>query len=101
MTSDLLAALAGILLSLIASYVPGFSPWFKKLDSTQKRAFMAAALLGISLAAFGLSCAQVIDAVECSRDGALVIVHAFVAALVANQSAFMLSPTFKTADGKG
>lgn len=92
MTSEQLGALAGLILSLVFSYVPGLSDKFAVLDSTQKRLIMAALLLAVALGAFGLSCASVIDAIACTQAGALNLVMTFIAALVANQAAFSISP---------
>lgn len=92
MTSDLLAGLAGILLSLIASYAPGFAPWFAKLASDQKRLVMLGALVAVSIAVFVLSCAGILDMVTCNKEGGLTIVRAFIIAMVSNQSTYQISP---------
>ena len=92
MTSDQLAAIAGLVLSLVFSYVPGLNSMFDKLDATQKRLVMAGLLLIVAAGAFGLSCAQVLVVVTCDKPGALGLVSAFIAALVANQAAFQISP---------
>lgn len=92
MTGEQLGALAGLILSLAFSYIPGLSDKFALLDSTQKRLIMAALLLVVSIGAFGLSCASVINAIECTQAGALNLVTTFIAALVANQAAFLISP---------
>ena len=98
MSSDKLSALAGVVLSLAFSYVPGLKTWFGGLPSIGKRLVMLAALLLVSAGAFGLSCAGVLDgalgtpAVLCEQRGALEIAWAFVAAMVANQAAYQLSP---------
>lgn len=92
MTSDQLAAIAGIILSLLFSYVPGLSDWYAPLDPSVKRLTMAALLLVVAAGVFGLSCASITTSVACTREGALGLVYAFISALVANQSAYQLSP---------
>lgn len=95
MDAALLASLAGILLSLLFSYVPKLSDWFAVLEGVYKRLIMAGLLLVVAGGAFGLSCASVISAVTCDQPGALGLVKAFIAALIANQSTYMISPETK------
>ena len=92
MTSDLLASISGIVLSLVFSYIPGLNTKFAKLDSGIKRLIMAGLLLITAGAAFGLSCAKIFPTVACSQEGALGLVKVFVMALIANQSAYLISP---------
>ena len=94
MTSDQLGAVAGVVLSLACSYVPGLRDWFAGLDGDRKRVIMLAALVVVSLGAFGLTCAGVLGgtAVQCSQKGAIDLFWAFAAALVANQAAYLISP---------
>ena len=92
MSSELLAAIAGIVLSLACSYIPGLSTKFAKLQSSTKRLIMAGLLLLTGAAAFGLSCAGVFSTVTCDKAGILGLVSHFITALIANQSAYTLSP---------
>lgn len=92
MNADQLSAVAGVLLSLAFSYLPGISDGYDKLPGTQKRLVMAMLLLVVAIAAYGLSCANVINNVSCTQPGLLSLVDAFIAALVANQATFLLSP---------
>jgi len=96
MTAELLASIAGIILSLLFSYVPGLAERFAFLAGTAKRAIMAGLLLAVALAAFGLSCANVLSTVICDQPGALGLVSAFISALIANQGAYLLSPETKS-----
>jgi len=91
MTSDLLSSVAGIILSLAFSYLPGVSDWFSGLDGVHKRLIMAGLLLVVAVGAFGLGCANVLGTVECSRDGALGLASAYISALIANQSAYQIT----------
>lgn len=95
MSSEQLGALAGLILSLAFSYVPGLSDKFATLESTTKRLIMAGLLLLVAGGAFGLSCANVINAIECTQAGALSLINTFVAALVANQATYLISPQKK------
>jgi len=92
LTPDVLSAAAGILLSTIASYMPGFSTWFEAISPTQKRLVMLALLLCVSLAAFGISCAGLENYLPCTQSGAWLLVKIFITALVANQATYLISP---------
>lgn len=89
LSPDYLAALAGILLSLVFSYTPGLQPKYDALPPTTKRLIMLGAL---ALAAAGVL------AYQCRADGACyganweLAVTAFIAAAVANQATFALTP---------
>jgi hypothetical protein len=92
MTAEELSAIAGVVLSLVFSYVPGVAGWYEKLQADWKRVLMAVLLLAVAGAISGLSCGGVIDAVECSQAGALGLVKILIAALVANQGTYLISP---------
>lgn len=92
MSADLLASLAGILLSLLFSYIPGLNGWFDLLEPIFKRLLMLLLLILVSAAAYGLSCAGIFPTVTCDREGLLGLVSAFVGAMIANQAAYLLSP---------
>ncbi len=96
MTAEQLATIAGVLLSLLFSYVPGLSDKFGALDATKKRLAMAGLILIVAAGALGLSCANVLTEIECSSAGVLDLVKVFVAALVANQATYLISPQKKT-----
>lgn len=95
MTSDFLAAAAGIVLSLIFSYVPGVAPWFAEKDATTKRLITLGLILGISILAFLVTCFNIIIpgiTLTCSAQGAVDLGQVILAAAIANQTAFLLSP---------
>jgi hypothetical protein len=91
-TTELLASIAGIVLTLAFSYIPGLNAAFDKLAPTTKRLTMAVLLLVVAVAVFGLSCGNVIASVTCDRAGLIGLVNVFIAALIANQAAYALSP---------
>ena len=96
MSADLLSSLAGAALSLAFSYLPGAAAWFNRLDGTRKRLVMLGLLLLTSLAIFGLSCTAWSSGlgleIACSQSGAVGLARSFLLALVANQSAYSISP---------
>lgn len=91
MSGQTLSAIAGVVLSLAFSYVPGLKGWFDKFNPQQKQGVMAIVLLAVTLAVFGLSCADIVGAVSCDKGGAIALVESLIAALVANQSTYSLS----------
>ncbi len=93
MTVEQLGALSGVVLSLAFSYVPGLREKFAALETTTKRLIMAALLLVVAAGALGLSCANIVAAVECTQAGLMSLINVYIAALVANQAAFLISPT--------
>jgi hypothetical protein len=95
MTPEILASIAAVILSLLFSYVPGLSTWYEPLPGDLKRLVMLALLLLTALASFALACAQISlenATVACSTPGALGLLKTFIAAMIANQSAYALSP---------
>jgi len=95
MTGDELSSIAGVLLSLIFSYVPGVSAWYEKLTGEYKRLVMAVVLAVVSGALYGMGCAGWLGdmvALTCDYAGARVLIRGFIAALVANQATYLISP---------
>lgn len=93
--SVLLANIAGAVLSLAFSYIPGLKDWYDPLDANKKRGIMALALLAVTGAVFGLSCATWVDLgwnITCDVNGVFGLLKVFVGALLANQAVYMLSP---------
>lgn len=90
-----IAAVAGILLSLLFSYVPGARDWFDMLEGTHKRLVMLGLLAVASIGIFVLGCAGVIEGLPCTQDGAVGVLKLFIAAMVTNQTAYTISPKGK------
>lgn len=95
-TPDLVALLAGMLLSLVFSYVPWVAAWYDGLSGDGKRVVMLAALVAVTLGALALTCAGLAAdfglALTCDRPGVVQAVQAFVYALIANQSTYLITP---------
>lgn len=92
MSAENLGIVAGILLSLIFSYVPGAADWFATLDANRKRLVMLGLLAATSIGIVGLACAGLSNTIVCDRPGILAIAQAFVLAAIANQTTYELSP---------
>lgn len=99
MNQETLAALAGVVISLAFSYVPGLSTKYDALDGTRKRLVMLGVLLVVAVGAFGASCAGIAQYAACDMAGAKTMLDAFIAAAVANQATHMLTPNTKPSDG--
>ena len=92
MTAELLSSIAGIVLSLLFSYVPQVKNWYDPQPPTTKRLVMLALLLAVAGGSYAGSCAGCWSGVTCDQAGALGLVRVFVAALIANQSTYLISP---------
>jgi hypothetical protein len=87
-----LAAIAGVVLSLLFSYVPGMREWFDALEGTYKRLLMLALLAIVSVGIFVLGCAGVVQGIPCTQDGGWQLLQLFIAAAIANQTAYSFAP---------
>jgi len=96
MSVESLSAAAGIMLTLCASYLPGFAAWFEPLAPNAKRLIMLGLLALTSIAAYSMACmglgGEVSVNLTCDQQGALTIGRAFISALIANQAAYAISP---------
>jgi hypothetical protein len=92
LTPEVLGMIAGVILSLAFSYIPGLNAWFAAKDPTFKRLVMLL-LLAISAGAiFALSCGAILTVITCDRAGVVQLVWIFILAVIANQSTFTISP---------
>jgi hypothetical protein len=96
MDAQTLALFAGVVLSLLFSYIPGLNTWFAALDSSVKRLWMLALLLLVGLSVVGIACAgfgaSLGISVTCDQAGFIGVLKAFVAAMIANQAAYAVTP---------
>jgi hypothetical protein len=95
MTLDTLNALLGAILSLLLSFTT-IKTWFDGLSGDAKRLAIIGLLAAISLASYLLACSPLAPelglALTCDQAGAVAVLRAFLAALVANQAAYALTP---------
>ena len=94
--TELIPYVAGIVLSLLFSYVPKLNAKFEALEGDMKRLIMLGALLVTSAGILGVSCIGWYDIVACDQSGIKSLVEAFVAAAIANQATYMLTPKGKS-----
>lgn len=91
MNADQLSAVAGVALSLGFSYIPGLRDKFDPLDPTTKRLIMAMLLFIVGGVAFVAGCRGLLS-ITCDQPGVIGLLSSLVAALVANQATFLISP---------
>lgn len=94
LSPEVLAGIAGAVLSLALSYIPGLNTKYAGLSEDQKKFIMLILLALCSAGVFAASCAPLLGLafVECSGGGAIQVVTVFIAALIANQSMHRISP---------
>ena len=88
MDAQLLSAVAGGVLSLVISYVPGINAWWDKLEGQYKRTAMGVLILAAAGGAYVGAC-QGYWVGECGNWQSYL--EAALAALVANQSIYKLT----------
>jgi hypothetical protein len=96
MSAEFLAMVAGVVLSLAFSYIPGLSARFDTLSGEGKRLAMLALLFAVAAGSIGLACAGFAAdlglSLTCDRAGIVGTLQAFFLAAMANQAAYALSP---------
>lgn len=96
MTVQVLSAIAGVILSLLFSYVPGLNTWYAVQAEGNKKLYMLGLLFVTAAGVFGLSCtkygAMVGINFPCTEQGAVEMLEVFFYAAIANQTAYKLSP---------
>jgi hypothetical protein len=96
MSADSLSIAAGVLLSLVFSYIPGLNGKFAELSKEYKQLIMLAVLVIISCAVYGLSCAGWGESwgisVSCDQAGLQALIRSFILAMIGNQSMYTLTP---------
>lgn len=85
-------AVAGAILSLLFSYVPGLDGWYAGLEATHKRLVMLVLVVLVSAGIYGLGCYGLISTtVKCDQAGLMAAINVFFSVLVANQAAYLIS----------
>lgn len=94
-TPELLAKIAGVVISLLFSYFPVLKDWYEKLTAEQKSLVMIGVLLGISVVVFLLSCFTSWIFVACTWAGAQKMLEVFLYALITNQATYLVTRTIR------
>lgn len=88
MDIELIALVAGVILSLLFSYVPGLDVKFGSLSGQVKRLVMLGVLVAAVLGIWGAGCAGLWGVCYPWRD----VLRAFIMALIANQGTYLITP---------
>jgi hypothetical protein len=93
LTPEVIAMIAGVILSLAFSYIPGLNAAFAKWPPELKRITMLALLLLTSAVVYGLGCAGILNAgLTCDKQGLVQLIWMFILGVIANQSAYQITP---------
>lgn len=97
MSAELLSSIAGVVLSLVFSYVPKLNTKFAALETEVKRSIMLGLLALAAVATYGLACSGWLTGlfgiqVPCDQSGIQMLIQAFIYAAITNQTAYSLSP---------
>lgn len=91
MTAEQLSQYAGIVLQLALAYLPKVSDWYQAKDSKAKAGIMALLLLVVAAGIYGASCVGLGDfGILCDTASIFALVKIYIAALIANQSTFLI-----------
>ncbi len=96
MTAETLTAIAGSILSLAFSYLPGLKSWYGTLDGSAKRLVMLVLLALTTLSLYALACTPYAELLQidttCDASGAVALLRLLLSALIANQAVYSLTP---------
>lgn len=105
MNVETLTAIAGAILSLAFSYLPGLRRWYETLDGTAKRLLMLAVLTVTAFALYALACTPYAELLQiplaCDAAGAISLLRLLLSALIANQAVYSLTPRSDGSAGQG
>lgn len=91
MDATFLSTVAGSVLSLAFSYVPSLKNWYGALEGQGKALVMLVVLALTAISLYATSCFGYYVVVSCDQAGAIELAKLFFAALVANQSTYMMT----------
>ena len=95
MTSEQLAQISGVVLSLIFTYVPSLNTWFAGQSKLVKRVLMLVVLALVAAGVYGSACLGLGSflgiTVVCDEEGALALIQLFFQAGLLNQAAYLIS----------
>lgn len=92
-SSEMLVGIAGVVLSLAFSYIPGLRTWYAALVAETKQLIMLGLIILVSGAIFALGCYGILSVgVACDKYGAISLVWMIVLGLTSNQAAYMITP---------
>lgn len=96
MSAEQLTVIAGAILSLAFSYVPGLKSKYEPLGDEMKRLVMLGLLVLVVAGVFGLACSRFGSylglAIACDEPGMVGLAWSLVLAIMANQSTYLITP---------
>jgi hypothetical protein len=96
LTPELLASVSGVIISLGFSYIPGLSTKFAALNAVVKSAIMAGLMVVAGVVIYIGGCNGLfVTGMVCGTEGGWKLVSVLLAAIIANQAAYQLSPPTK------
>lgn len=91
--STWISAAAGTLLTLLASYVPGFNKKFASLPTSGKQLYMLLAIAVVTVVVAVLTFTGVWpNTIPPTKDGAIALVIIFIETIIANQAVYKILP---------
>ena len=92
-TSELIVGIAGIVLSLLFSYIPGLRVWYAGLVSEKKQILMLGLIALVTIGIGIVGCLGFIaTGISCDKAGIIALVKMFFAGIIANQATYLISP---------
>jgi hypothetical protein len=92
-SSEMLVGIAGVVLSLLFSYIPGLRTWYAALITETKQLIMLGLLVLVTTAIFVLGCYGILSTgIACDKSGAIALVQMLIVGIVSNQAAYLISP---------
>ena len=92
-TSEMLVGIAGVVLSLFFSYIPGLRVWFAGLASEMKQLIMLGLILVISAVVYILGCNGIlVTNIACDKAGLVSFLYIVITAVIANQATYSITP---------
>lgn len=85
MTAEFLVVVAGVALSVLFRYVPGFAPWFEAKTKEEKALIQLGLTAAVTVIIFLLSCYSPYLFVTCDSKGVWELLELFGKAFVGNQ----------------
>lgn len=92
LTPEQLAGFAGVMLSLLFTYVPGLRVKFASFSTEAKSLTMLVLIVVVAVAALGLSCGNILTMFACTQQGAWGVAVMIFWAAVGNQTTYKLMP---------
>ena len=92
-SSELIVSIAGVVLSLLFSYITGLRTWFAALVAETKQLIMLGLLILVTGAIYAIGCYGILDTgIECGKAGIIALVQMLIVGLVSNQAAYLITP---------